>query len=303
MSSANTPLLEEFIASVALRNPMQLRALADSRAAMEPSECVELETYLAFCREEGLSNDDLVGAYLTITMDTLREQVYFQRHGRYRCSTFEEVADRVYFDRDYMSRYMYGLAVTLYLWPNHLEMVRFFRKTMPAGRGGRYLEIGPGHGVFFRHAALHGGFESCTGVDISPTSLDMTRRLLASIDSLPGERCRLINADFLSATELSGRFQAIVMGEVLEHVEQPLQFLRRIAELADENAYIFVTTAVNAPAVDHIYLFRTVDEVVDMAAEAGLKAKEVLATPYKGCSMQETVDQRLPVNVALVLEK
>ncbi len=91
------------------------------------------------------------------------------------------------------------------------------------------------------------------------------------------------------------------MGEVLEHVEQPFLFLRRIKDLANQGAFIFITTAVNAPAIDHIYLFRTVDEVHDLAVTAGLKVKEILATPYKGCTMDETVQQKLPINVAMVL--
>lgn len=303
MNKTVAPHTEELVALIAAKNPMQGRALQSARAGMHAEEASELEGYLGFCRSEGLTLEDLADAYQTITMDTLREQVYFQRNGRYRHSTFSEVADKVYFDPDYMSKYMYGLAITLYLWPNHLEIVRFFRRTLPNSKGGRYLEIGPGHGVFFRHAARKGGFASCTGVDISPTSLELTRRLLASDSELPPEKWELVNADFLAVDSLQGEFDAIVMGEVLEHVEEPLRFLVRIRELMASDAYVFVTTAVNAPAVDHIYLFRSVEEVVDMARQAGLGVRELVATPYKGCSMEDTVAQRLPINVAMVLGK
>lgn len=294
--------LDRLVERIASINPMHARSLGDARAGLFAEERDELEAYLSFCESDGVGIDDLAAAYQTITMDTLREQVFFQRHRHYRHSTFKDVADKVYFDAAYMKRYMYGLALTLYLWPNHLEIVRFFRKAMPLDRGGRYLEIGPGHGVFFSYAATNGGFTSLLGIDISPTSLEMTRKLLGSHASLSGADWRLVNADFLATDDLQGRFDAIVMGEVLEHVEEPLRFLARIRDLARNGAFVFVTTAVNAPAVDHIYLFRTVDDVCDLAIAAGLQVKDLLATPYKGCSMEETVEQRLPVNVAMVLE-
>jgi hypothetical protein len=131
----------------------------------------------------------------------------------------------------------------------------------------------------------------------------MTRRLLDSDPSIPRPRWRLLHADFLEAANLTGTYTAIVMGEVLEHVERPLLFLQRIRALAEDDAFIFITTAVNAPAVDHIYLFRSVDEVRELAEAAGLRVIDQLATPYSGCSMEETIQQRLPINVAMVLVK
>lgn len=299
----NTPLSDDLLARIVAVNPMQESSLSQSRGYLKPAEALELECYLAFCLDSGLSLADLAHAYQTITLDTMREQFYFKRYGTYRYSTFKEVADKVYFDDDYMTRYMYGLAITLYLWPNHLQIVRFFRETLPRFDGGRYLEVGPGHGVFMRHAVHTGGFDLCLGVDLSPTSLDLTRRLLSSDRRVTPDSWALRQADFLCADNLEETYDAIVMGEVLEHVEQPKQFLERIAELASAETHIFITTAVNAPAVDHIYLYRSVDEVVDQAAAAGLKTRKLLATPYSGLSMERTVAENLPINVAIVLGK
>ena len=41
------------------------------------------------------------------------------------------MAASVYHDRDYMDRYMYGLAITNFLWPNHVAMARFLRESLP----------------------------------------------------------------------------------------------------------------------------------------------------------------------------
>lgn len=296
------PLTIELVDRITSENAMQFRSLDQAVAALQPGEAGELESYIAFCISEGVQLECLASAYLTITNDTVREQIFFRRHGHYRYSTFEEVASSVYFDDNYMKRYMYGLALTLYLWPNHLEIVRFFRSTIADARGLAYLEVGPGHGAFFRHAVALGGFRSYLGVDISPTSLTMTKRLLSRAGpALEGKDWRLLQSDFLALPSDASRFDAIVMGEVLEHVERPELFLERIRALSSPEAFIFVTTAVNAPAVDHIFLFRSVEEVTAMATAAGLVVTNQLAVPYKGLSLEETVAQKLPINVALVL--
>ena len=93
------------------------------------------------------------------------------------------------------------------------------------------------------------------------------------------------------------------MGEVLEHVEQPEVFLRRIAELATDDAFIFITTCINAPAVDHIYLWRTTDELEEMIEASGLSIVEPLRLPYEGKSLEDSREERLPINVAYVLAK
>lgn len=301
MTSPDNPLLNSLMTHIAQANPMQSRALEEVLFSLHNEEKSDLEDYLNFCKSDGISIENLTKAYLTITMDTLREQVFFQRHGRYRYASFKEVADKVYFDSAYMTHYMHGLALTLFLWPNHLEILRFFRKAQLRKQGELYLEIGPGHGIFFREAVRNRRFNSYIGVDISPTSLEMTRKLLSSDPSLQEVAWTLLNANFLAADDLKGCFDAVVMGEVLEHVEEPLLFLIRIKELANKGAFIFVTTAVNAPAIDHIYLFRTVDEVCDLVIAAGLSVEKILATPYKGCTMQETIQQKLPINLAMVL--
>src|SRR5262249_17338183 len=151
------------------------------------------------------------------------EQVYFRRHKSYRHSRFEEVAGSVYFDDGYMRRYMHGLAVSTFLWPNHLAMRDFFIRTFPRNLTGSYLEVGPGHGYYFLKAAELGKFDSMTGIDISASSVALTRDLLRHF-GLGNDRAHVIEANFLefhSATPPS----CFVMGEVIEHLEHPEVFL------------------------------------------------------------------------------
>jgi 2-polyprenyl-3-methyl-5-hydroxy-6-metoxy-1,4-benzoquinol methylase len=59
------------------------------------------------------------------------------------------------------------------------------------------------------------------------------------------------------------------MGEVLEHVEDPRQLLRRAASFVRSGGRLFVTTCANCPAIDHVYLFKSVQEIRDLIASAG----------------------------------
>ncbi len=276
--------------------------LEQAIAGATPQEVDRLAGYLQFCMGKGLTLDYLAESYLTILGDTLDEQLYFRDEGHYRHSTFAEVAESVYHDRDYMDRYMYGLAITNFLWPNHVEMARFLRDTLPRDRTGRYLEVGPGHGFLLLSAIEVGSFDDFLGVDLSAASVEQTRTIINHFHPEAPVRVELQN--FLEAHDLTpGSFDAIVMGEVLEHVEQPEVFLRRIAELAKDDAYIFITTCINAPAVDHIYLWRTTDELEDMITGSGLSIVKPLRLPYEGKSLEESRVQQLPINVAYVLSK
>jgi len=294
-------LIAELVARIVASNPMQRTMLQSSLADLRSDERKQLLEYLEYCGDSGFDIDQLARAYNTITLDTLREQVYFQRNGKYRYSGFDEVAGNVYHNPSYMQKYMYGLAITAYFWANHREIYRYFEGVIPRRQGGRYLEVGPGHGLFFLRAMALSQYDSYEGVDISDTSLEMTRALLSRQEHRDSNRWTLQHGDFLTASGLVGPYDAIVMGEVLEHVERPDLFLTRIRNLIRPGGFVFVTTAVNAPAVDHIYLFRTVAEVENMATTCGLNIVDKLVTGYPGCSIQETEQRRLPINLALAL--
>ena len=298
----STRLVPHLVENIADQFPVHRAFLNQAVGGATEEEVRQLTGYLEFCLSKGLTLEYLAECYLTILGDTIEEQLYFRDHGTYRHSTFDEVASSVYHDRDYMDRYMYGLAITNFLWPNHVGMARFLRDSLPRNRGGRYLEVGPGHGFLLLSAIEVGGFDELLAVDLSAASVEQTQTIVDYFH--PDAPARVVERDFLEASDLEpGSFDAIVMGEVLEHVEKPDVFLRRIAELAADGGYIFITTCINAPAVDHIYLWRTTDELEQMITDNGLKIVEPLRLPYEGKTLEESRELNLPINVAYVLAK
>jgi 2-polyprenyl-3-methyl-5-hydroxy-6-metoxy-1,4-benzoquinol methylase len=296
-------LIRQFVDEVLAENPSHRNFLDPSLTAMNDESRGGLLDYIRYCLARGLSLPYLANCYNTITIDTQMEQIYFRRHRQYRYSTFKEVAEQVYFDAEYMKKYMYGLALTGFLWPGHAAMQQFFVRTFPRGRHGSYLEIGPGHGYYFRQAAALGSFHRMIGVDISPASVELSRDLMRYHPLETAAEFDILEADFLQFSSDVGPFSCVVMGEVLEHVEEPGRFLRKIAELSEADAHIYVTTCLNAPAVDHIFLFSTLSELEDLARDSGLAIAESFVAPYAGKSIAECEAGRLPVNVAFVMRK
>jgi 2-polyprenyl-3-methyl-5-hydroxy-6-metoxy-1,4-benzoquinol methylase len=175
-----------------------------------------------------------------------------------------------------------------------------FRAEIPTAGGGRYLEVGPGHGFLLLTAAEVGRYDELLAVDLSEASVRQTEAIVEHFQ--PGCPVRVEKMDFLDAADLKpSTFDAVVMGEVLEHVEDPAQFLRRIADLATTDAFIFVTTCINSPAVDHIYLWRTTDSLEELIDACGLDIVKALRLPYEGTTLEESVARELPINVAYTL--
>jgi hypothetical protein len=59
----------------------------------------------------------------------------------------------------------------------------------------------------------------------------------------------------------------------------------------------------NAPAVDHISLFRTGEDVEKIIVSSGLKIIEACYVPYTGKTLDECEKNALAVNVGYVLRK
>lgn len=295
--------ISTLITSILKSIPMHRNGLNRAIASMEDAELQHLEQYIKFWQQRGISIDYLADCYLTITGDLLRETVYFKQHKKYRYSSFDEVANSVYYNDKYMSLYMHGLVITLFFWPNHRELSRFFRQTLPPNNKGTYLEIGPGHGYFFMSAMKASEYESFIGIDISETSIRQTSSLIDHYQGKTNKKIELHHIDFLQYPFPNSSYDAIVMGEVLEHIEEPHLFLKQIARIAKKDAYIFVTTCINAPAIDHIYHYKSPEHLEDIFADCDLHIKKQRILPYAGKTLEESLSESLAINVAYVLEK
>jgi len=61
---------------------------------------------------------------------------------------------------------------------------------------------------------------------------------------------------------------------VLEHLEDPLTFLKALRRILTPGGQAFITAALNAPNADHIYLYRSPLEVADQLVAAGFYVQQ-----------------------------
>jgi 2-polyprenyl-3-methyl-5-hydroxy-6-metoxy-1,4-benzoquinol methylase len=66
----------------------------------------------------------------------------------------------------------------------------------------------------------------------------------------------------------------LVCVEVLEHLEDPVAFLRGLRAAMAPGAKAFITAAINAAHADHIYLYRSADDVLAHLIEAGFTLEQ-----------------------------
>jgi SAM-dependent methyltransferase len=247
-----------------------------AEAGFGPRWTASFEETLAavFADEEELAQ--AADGYARFVMDLLRRQRRFEREGAYPAKSFEEAAAEVYFDHDYMTRqYLPGLLLSHFLWPHHVRHSDFFEaafmEQMRLADDVSFAEVGVGTGLYSRLVLT--GIEGARGVglDISPSAAAFTQRHLEAFSV--GDRYELRIQDIL-AEPLAERVEWLICIEVLEHLEDPVAFLRGLRGALAPEGRAFVTAALNAAHVDHIHLYRTVDDVVTEAVEAGFAVEQ-----------------------------
>ena len=294
----------EIITEIANRFPTQ-KSIWDLYLSMSEKEEMAFTSILnAVCDIYNININDIVDYYELFVNDTLTESRYFFEHGCYRHSTYEEVDEYMKSKSDhYMHKYQIGLLLSLFLWPNHIEMRNNFANAFMGMSGKRYLEIGVGHGYYFSEAIANFSYESYFGIDINEDSLHMAKAIIGSRLECKNKQYKLALIDFLNM-EPCETYDAIVSGEVLEHVEKPEKFLQKIAEVANENTLIFITTVINAPAVDHISLFKDPDELRRLFHESGLHIINMNTILYKSSKSIEThLEKKWPLTVSITAKK
>lgn len=234
----------------------------------------------------------------------LEEQLYFQRHGEYRLKSFSEANEEVYSNTDYMSRYVNGILLSQILWQNHAHAIDLFRTVfLPQNKDSSdYLEVGPGHGLFFYFAARHPKHRSLTGWDVSDSSIAATRHAMQKF-GVENTRFTLVHQDILDANCPAERFDAVVISEVLEHLELPDVALKSLHKSLRTGGRIFINVPVNSPAPDHIYLWRDTKDVSEFVRSCGFTIEQEHHLPISGYSLEYSRKHAIDISCVLIASK
>ncbi len=210
-----------------------------------------------------------------------------------------EATKEVYLDEEYMlSEYLPGLLVSHFLWPHHCWHSRFFDSAFVSQMGlcpePRFVEVGVGTGLYSRRVLQQIASARGTGVDISPASKAFTERHVRGFGFHDRYRAELRDI----VTQPLPPIDWMICIEVLEHLEDPLRFLRTLRGMLAPGGHAFITAALNAAHVDHIYLYESTDQVIAHLEAAGF----VLEQGFVGAAYPRTTpDTPVPAIAAFVV--
>lgn len=265
------PLLQYILNFIEEKNPAHAAKLKSWMEKMDAGYFSDAENFFTryknFIEGTGRKIDYGIDCYLKLCAQMVFERIEFIRTGKYANSSFEEVEKSIYLNPESFEYHMHGLVFAQFLWREQYTRYKFFSNNIAnyLSGNGKYLEIGGGHALYILEAVRKGNKNfSYHLVDISPSSMELAKGITTGLnisyqlknifDFAPGEK-----------------FNFITMGEVIEHVENPLALLIKVREMLSENGVAYITTPANAPTLDHIYLFNNADEIRAMLNEAGFE--------------------------------
>ena len=137
-------------------------------------------------------------------------------------------------------------------------------------RGPQVLDVGCGEGILGVLLARRG--MEVTGVDINPHALRFARELLTREPEDVRGRVDLLQEDFLRTRGLSGLYDTVVMGEMLQCVDDPEAMLDRGLECLRPGGRLVATTPFGAPPnEDDRRTFSLTDMVELLSPRLGLE--------------------------------
>jgi SAM-dependent methyltransferase len=240
-----------------------------------PQWATDFEAVISSLFADDTSLEAALKGYAAFALDSMRRQKAFERTREYPNMTYSEAAGEVYFNEAHMMReYLPGLLLSHFLWTHHYRQLQFFDAAflapMALSEHAHFAEVGVGTAVYSRRILVRLPHARGAGYDISPSSCAFAVRHLDAAGA--GDRFTMRQQDILA--EPLAPVPWLVCVEVLEHLEQPVDFLRGLRRGLIPGGKAFITAALNAAHADHIYLYRDAEEVWRHLEEAGFRLEQ-----------------------------
>lgn len=216
---------------------------------------------------------------IAINVEFLRLQALLEKTGKYFYSSFAEVKEQVFNSSRATETdgvyYLWGLYFSEIFWVTHHRLFNFFLKEFVARApaNGSCLDAPVGSGIFLSNFLAVNKDWRGVGVDLSDTAIDFAGQIFGVNKQL--EQVRLVKDDLNKYADAT-RFERIICVEFLEHVEDPVKILKKIKSLLAPQGKVFLVTVAWAAGIDHIYLYKNVEEIKEHFQQSGFQLEQEL---------------------------
>ncbi|MBI5540027.1 MAG: methyltransferase domain-containing protein [Bacteroidia bacterium] len=242
--------------------------------------------------------ENAVDSFARICLEHIKYQSFLIRKGYYTDSAYEDINQKVYQSEEVMNKYyLPGLRLSYCFWRNHYTLWLFYENWVKEWKNpnGDFLEVGIGHGSYI-NSALCNSYVNADGYDISNHSVKWTQDFI-KFKEVHDTRYTL----FTKAYEFNGKqYDYIVCGELLEHIPNPENLILELKKGLKQNGEMHLTTVINSAAIDHLYLFKTVDEIRNMIDNCGLSIEKELILPLQEMSEEKLLENKVPINYGVI---
>jgi 2-polyprenyl-3-methyl-5-hydroxy-6-metoxy-1,4-benzoquinol methylase len=270
------PTVARFEETLKRLAPYMGGAVERGRVAFGPEWEARFEESISRLFGEPEALEKATQGYVEFALDGLRLHKRFEKELKYVNRTYEECAREVYHNRDYMfGLYLPGILLSHYLWPHHYNGFLYFDEVfaplMRAASEKTFADVGVGTGFYCRQGLMVDSAFQGKAFDISQHSLDYADRQVTAF----GVRDRWTREERdIVARPPEEKFQFVLSVEVLEHLEDPVAFIRSLKGMLAPGGYAFITAAIAAPNFDHIHLYMNSQDVIDELVEGGFEVVE-----------------------------
>mgnify|MGYP001355123104 CR=1 FL=1 len=302
------PNFREIVQLVANKSPLQKIKILNFHKKVDQYYFEKAENFSInfkdFLKSQNSNLETATKAYLKMCADMMISHLYFYKHNKYPLDLQKDAFEKVYDNVTEMRSYVYGIAISQFLWPTHYAMYNFFIKEIKKEKLeiDNYLEIGCGHGLFLLEAIKR--FKDSINyeiVDISKTSIEITKSIIKFNVK------NKLNIDYklqdILKYNFDKKFDFIEMGEVLEHVDTPGKLLKKINQILSVKGKLFLSTCVDCPTIDHVYHFKSINEIENMIISAGFKIENKEILPVEDLPMDEIIKRKITINYCALLSK
>ena len=141
-------------------------------------------------------------------------------------------------------------------------------------RGPRVLDVGCSEGILEVLLARRG--VDVTGVEVNPDALNFARELLSKEPDEVRSHASLVHGDFIEKHPVTGLFDTAILGEILEHLDDPAILLERSLEHLRPGGRVVITTPFGLlPHEDHHQTFCLTDVIDLLKARLALEHMSV----------------------------